>query len=71
MRWVNPLELEEESEMGTVIDMRSREVVDAHRVEELLARLEWRLDEPCHVPGCSHDGECCGAHDESLVVAAA
>ena len=47
--------------MGTVIDMRSGEVVDMDRVAALLDRLEWRLDEPCSVPGCSHDGECCGA----------
>lgn len=50
--------------MGTVIDMRSREVVDMDRVAALLDRLEWRLDEPCSVPGCSHDGECCGAAGE-------
>ena len=57
--------------MGTVIAMERREVVDSNRVEELLARLEWRLDEPCHVPGCSHDGECCGACDGVAVAAAA
>ncbi len=51
----------EEDVMGTVIAMRSREEVDMERVAELLDRLEWRLEEPCTVPGCSHDGECCGA----------
>lgn len=57
--------------MGTVIAMERREVVDSNRVEELLARLEWRLDEPCHVPGCSHDGECCGACGAQGVAVAA
>ncbi len=47
--------------MGTIIALGSREVTDMDRVAELLARLEWRLDEPCCVPGCSHDGECSGA----------
>jgi len=50
--------------MGTVIDMRSREAVDMDRVAALLDRLEWRLDEPCPVPDCCHDGECCGAAGE-------
>ena len=57
--------------MGTVIERRSREAVDLDRVNELLARLEWRLDEPCDVPGCSHDGECCGARDALRVPVAA
>ena len=57
--------------MGTVIDMRSREVVDMDRVAALLDRLEWRLDEPCSVPGCSHDGECCGSVGESELPTAA
>jgi len=57
--------------MGTVIDMRSREVVDVNRVTALLDRLEWRLDEPCSVPGCSHDGECCGSVGESDLPTAA
>ena len=70
MRWVRQYEPEEES-MGTVIDMRSREFVDLDRVADLLARLEWRLEEPCDVPGCSHDGQCCGARAKHLVPAAA
>ena len=57
--------------MGTVIDMRSREVVDMDHVAALLDRLEWRLDEPCSVPGCSHDGECCGAAKEHELLTAA
>lgn len=57
--------------MGTVIDMRSRGVVDADRVAALLDRLELRLDEPCCVPGCSHDGECCGSAGGSDVPTAA
>ena len=57
--------------MGTVIDMRSREVVDIDRVAALLDRLEWRLDEPCAVPGCSHDGECCGGVGEHELPTAA
>lgn len=57
--------------MGTVIDIRSREIVDLDRVAALLDRLEWRLDEPCSVPGCSHDGGCYGMHRESAVQAAA
>lgn len=57
--------------MGTVIDMRSREVVDIDRVAALLDRLEWRLDEPCSVPGCSHDGECCSGVGEHELPAAA
>ena len=70
MRWVRQYEPKEEA-MGTVIEMRSREAVDLDRVNELLARLEWRLDEPCDVPGCSHDGECCGARDALRVPVAA
>jgi hypothetical protein len=70
MRWDRQYELKEEA-MGTVIEMRSREAIDLDRVNELLARLEWRLDEPCDVPGCSHDGSCCGAKGESLVPVAA
>lgn len=57
--------------MGTVVDIRSREIVDLDRVAALLDRLEWRLDEPCSVPGCSHDGGCHGVHRESAVQAAA
>lgn len=57
--------------MGTVIDMRSGEVVDIDRVAALLDRLEWRLDEPCSVPGCSHDGECCGSAGEHQLPSAA
>jgi len=57
--------------MGTVIDMKSREVVDLDRVADLLARLEWRLEQPCDVPGCSHDGQCCGSTAEHLVPVAA
>ena len=57
--------------MGTVIDMRSREVVDMDRVAALLDRLEWRLDEPCSVPGCSPDGECCGSAGEHQLPSAA
>lgn len=57
--------------MGTVIDMRSGEVVDIDRVAALLDRLEWRLDEPCSVPGCSHDGECCGSAGEHELPSAA
>ncbi len=57
--------------MGTVIDMRSRESVDLDRVAVLLARLELRLDEPCSVPGCSHNEGCCGVHGDSAVPAAA
>ncbi len=57
--------------MGTVIDMRSGEVVDMNRVAALLDRLEWRLDEPCSVPGCSHDGECCGSAGEHELPSAA
>jgi hypothetical protein len=69
MRWV-PTPVQEET-MGTVIDMRSREVVDMDRVAALLDRLEWRLDEPCSVPGCSHDGECCGVAGEHELPTAA
>ena len=57
--------------MGTVIDMRSGEVVDIDRVAALLDRLEWRLDEPCSVPGCSHDGACCGGVGEHELPTAA
>jgi hypothetical protein len=69
MRWV-PTPVQEEI-MGTVIDMRSGEVVDMDRVAALLDRLEWRLDEPCSVPGCSHDGECCGSAGEHELPSAA
>jgi hypothetical protein len=69
MRWVHtPFE---EETMGTVIDMRSGEVVDIDRVAALLDRLEWRLDEPCSVPGCSHDGACCGGVGEHELPTAA
>lgn len=68
MRWVNQ---SGEDTMGTVVDIRSREIVDLDRVAALLDRLEWRLDQPCSVPGCSHDGDCCGGHRESAVQAAA
>lgn len=70
MRWVLHQTLKEEA-MGTVIDMRRRESVDLDRVAALLDRLEWRLDEPCDVPGCSHDGECCGACSGELAAVAA
>ena len=70
MRWVRHCELKEET-MGTVIELRSGQVVDPDRINELLSRMEWRLDEPCTVPGCSHGGVCCGAHGEIVVAMAA
>ncbi len=70
MRWVRHNELKGAT-MGTVIEMHSRGAIDAERVEALLSRLEWRLDEPCDVPGCAHGGESCGVHDEMFVAAAA
>lgn len=57
--------------MGAVIDIGSREVVDVDRVTALLDRLEWRLDEPCSVPGCSHGGGCCGQAGQRELTAAA
>lgn len=69
MRWV-ATDTEEEI-MGAVIDIGSREVVDVDRVTALLDRLELRLDEPCSVPGCSHDGGCCGQVDRHELTAAA
>jgi hypothetical protein len=69
MRWVP--HTHEEDMMGTVIDMGSREVVDVDRVAALLDRLEWRLDEPCSVSGCSHDGQCCGSAGEAHLPTAA
>ena len=57
--------------MGAVIDIGSREVVDVDRVTALLDRLEWRLGEPCSVPGCSHGGGCCGQAGQRELTAAA
>lgn len=52
--------------MGTVIEMRPREIIDMHHVEDLLTRLEWRLDEPCVDPGCLHVGVCRGDGDDVI-----
>ncbi len=57
--------------MGTVIELRSREVVDMDHVAALLDRLEWRLDEPCSVVGCSHDGGSCVTDGEPVLPEAA
>lgn len=57
--------------MGTVIELRSREVVDMDHVAALLDRLEWRLDEPCSVVGCSHDGGSCVTDREPVLPEAA
>ncbi len=57
--------------MGTIIEMPRRDVVDLDRVAVLLDRMEWRLDEPCSVPGCSHDGDACGTAHANVVLVAA
>lgn len=46
-------------------------IIELANLQQLLDRLDPRLDEPCTVPGCSHDHGWLGLHGVLVGVRAA